>query len=341
MTTAKVLSATEYSALLWSACKAADGTGNVSKDHKKKKLCKFCSHCYQGGPQLIHTHLDGNRKPRDIAACKPTAEFQDEHRITLAELRAYDAFRTQEAQRKKGAEEARETVRQVHAQKTPFTITTREAVEEQAMIYIIKKGAPLDTVDDPEFRKLLHTVAKCGPAFLDASGANGISLPSRKTFTTKLLCNTDTKLDKEMVEKLAPITQKVGGTILSDGWTSTANLSIVNILLGTLAGTRLLKATDMSGQTKTMRDIADLIIEEIQNIGPENVVGVCMDGACRGAFIFIEQEYPRIFCFICPTHSLDGFIKNVLSDKEIITVAGCPHKNLVQQVINVPCHVNH
>jgi hypothetical protein len=48
-----------------------------------------------------------------------------------------------------------------------------------------------------------------------------------------------------------------------------------------------------------------------------------MDGACKSSFARIEKEFPHVFCFICPTQSLDNFMKNVCSgEKETINVRG-------------------
>jgi len=45
-----------------------------------------------------------------------------------------------------------------------------------------------------------------------------------------------------------------------------------------------------------------------------------MDGACVASFPLIASQVPHVFCFICPTHSLDNFLKNVFSDQETIRV---------------------
>ena len=47
-----------------------------------------------------------------------------------------------------------------------------------------------------------------------------------------------------------------------------------------------------------------------------------MDGACRGAFQYIESEFAHISCFICPTHSLDNFMGDVCSSKVSVQVRG-------------------
>lgn len=51
-------------------------------------------------------------------------------------------------------------------------------------------------------------------------------------------------------------------------------------------------------------------------------MAVCMDGACTASFPLIQEDYPHVFTYICPTHSLDNFMKNVCSDKDKICIKG-------------------
>ena len=45
---------------------------------------------------------------------------------------------------------------------------------------------------------------------------------------------------------------------------------------------------------------------------------MCMNGACKGAFVLIQKECPSVQCFVCPAHGMDGFLKNVGSSAESI-----------------------
>ena len=60
----------------------------------------------------------------------------------------------------------------------------------------------------------------------------------------------------------------------------------------------------------------------IKESTPKNIVAVCMDGACMSSFAQITETYPWVFCFICPTHSLDNFLKNVCGNQDKIRMAG-------------------
>lgn len=40
------------------------------------------------------------------------------------------------------------------------------------------------------------------------------------------------------------------------------------------------------------------------------------------AFPLINARFPHVFCYICPTHSIDNFIKNVFSEKDTVRMRG-------------------
>eukprot|EP00967_Tisochrysis_lutea_P026088 scaffold30163_cov33-Tisochrysis_lutea.AAC.1 len=129
--------------------------------------------------------------------------------------------------------------------------------------------------------------------------------------TQKVLPALDAALDAEVSAKVHGMAESVGVTIVSDGWTNVQHKPIINALVSLPLGTYFLTALDTAGQTKDAKFIADFIIEQIKNFGPEKVVAVCVDGACTSAFPLINVKYPHVMKFICPAHSLDNFMKNI------------------------------
>ena len=77
-------------------------------------------------------------------------------------------------------------------------------------------------------------------------------------------------------------------------------------------------AADYCGEDKTMTFICGLLCKVIDELGSENLFSVVMDGACKGAFPLIRAKYPHVQSFTCPTHALDGYIKNICVSKEEI-----------------------
>ncbi len=55
-----------------------------------------------------------------------------------------------------------------------------------------------------------------------------------------------------------------------------------------------------------------------KQLGPTNIFSVVMDGTCKGDFPMIRDKYDHMQYFTCPTHDLDGYIKNKCVRKEEI-----------------------
>lgn len=160
----------------------------------------------------------------------------------------------------------------------------------------------------------------CGSAGLTQStpGNYGTTLPHRTTFTTKTVPEAEAALNNGIEQKMRHLIEETGATILSDGWKSTSNRPIINVLASTQGLTQLKKAVDTSGHEKSMQFIFETVDEVIKDIGPKHVFAACMDGACKGAFALIKEKYEQIQCFVCPSHGADGFLKNACSDKRTI-----------------------
>jgi hypothetical protein len=112
--------------------------------------------------------------------------------------------------------------------------------------------------------------------------------------------------------------QELAAAVFSDGWTAVNHHPIVNIIMGVRSLHTLRASIDTMGEEKTMDFIAALIVQHIKEIGEGRVFVVCMDGACKGAFVLIQKEFPWVQCFVCPAHAIDGFLKNVGSSTESI-----------------------
>mmetsp|Transcript_27147 Transcript_27147/g.87726 ORF Transcript_27147/g.87726 Transcript_27147/m.87726 type:complete len:257 (+) Transcript_27147:412-1182(+) len=140
--------------------------------------------------------------------------------------------------------------------------------------------------------------------------------------TEKILPKLDDSLTEKIKKKLQGVSASCGAVLVSDGWTSVSNRPIINALAALPLGLIFMAALDTSGSTKDARYTADFMIEQIKDYGSDSVVGVCMDGACTSSFPLIERDFPHIFTYICPTHSLDNYMKNVCSDKDPVRMKG-------------------
>ena len=196
---------------------------------------------------------------------------------------------------------------------------TEEQVNEAWARAVVKKGLPLDLVDDDEFRSAITMTARAGLSYMDAK-TDDCKLPHRTKFTSATLRQLDEKLDEAVSVKIDGLINHTGALLISDGWTSIQNRPIINALLSTPAGCKFLKALDTSGDAKDAAYIKEFVCEILET--NPHVVAVCMDGACRSSFPLIREEYPHVFTYICPAHSLDNFLKNVCCNKDEIRVMG-------------------
>lgn len=291
-----------------------------ARSHKVKKKCMLCGAVYTGGPFNIRIHLDPNIKPRVIRACAPERELLKEwHREVVAELRA----RARAAKALADAEEAKRLRREhgstaLAAPPSAFQAVDPATVATAWMKLIVKKALPLDLVDDKLFREAVALTAKCGSKNLLIG--NQVRLPHRTHMTQEVLPALDKMLDTEIVAKIKGLADVTGAMLMSDGWTNVAKKPIVNALASLPLGSYFMAARDTEGKTKNADYIARFMIEQIGIFGKERVVAVCMDGACTASFPLIQREVPHVFCYICPAHSLDNFMKNICSDKATVKV---------------------
>jgi len=82
---------------------------------------------------------------------------------------------------------------------------------------------------------------------------------------------------------------------------------LINVISQSPHGAMFLKAVDCEGQMKDSQFIANILIEAVELVGPENVVQVITDNAtvCRAAGLIVEGKYQHIFWTPCVVHSLN------------------------------------
>ncbi|KAH6555265.1 hypothetical protein KP509_1Z269200 [Ceratopteris richardii] len=104
-----------------------------------------------------------------------------------------------------------------------------------------------------------------------------------------------------------------GCSIVCDGWSDTRNRPIINIMVSCIFGTMFLKSVDTSCEVKSGEYIFEILKDAIMNVGPENVVQICMDNAsnCVRAGYLVEQQWPHIFYTRCTCHCLDLLFEDI------------------------------
>jgi hypothetical protein len=314
-------------------------TAESRTDAGQNKTCLFCGLTYYYRPSNCEVHLDVSLtketmgKARAVQECNPYGEHQDRFQEILKEVTGRRKATTAEAaaslkrgleqmggeafpvdvdllpDSRGGARGGRISGRKPGGGKAPASSPFKPPVTLQEMNNqwtraLVSAGLPLRFFDNKEVRKAVLMTAQCGPNCISTSpgGKKTTSLPHRTYVTTRLIPTLDKTLDDKNMAKMAKMLEDLGGMILSDGWQSTSHHPIVNVILGARSFFSLRAAVDTMGEDKTMDFIADLIVQHIREIGPEKIVAVCMDGACKGAFDKIRAVFPWIQCFVCPGH---------------------------------------
>ena len=177
---------------------------------------------------------------------------------------------------------------------------------------------PFRLADDVHFRDALQKTAKLGEGFLSKEDGS-VLLPHRTQLSSKHIPELAAKLRADAWSKFRRTIKHFGCTLASDSWTDVNGRIIQNCIASTADGELFLKAVDVTEETKNGNFIAEFMCQCIEEVGPEFVTAVCMDGAPnnRTSFKHIQAKYPRIMCFVCPTHSIDLFIKNACSGAEV------------------------
>ena len=102
-------------------------------------------------------------------------------------------------------------------------------------------------------------------------------------------------------------------SICSDGWSDAQRRPLINIKTFSKSGPMFLKAINYEGETKDTHFIADLLINTIQEIGPQKVVQVITDNAAAYKAVghIVEAKFWYIFWTPCVVHTLNLALKNI------------------------------
>eukprot|EP01038_Epipyxis_sp_PR26KG_P011979 gene11979-16035_t len=141
--------------------------------------------------------------------------------------------------------------------------------------------------------------------------------PSAKVISTRLL-------DEFYDEMSADVENIIGNyksiTLVSDGWSNSRSVHIVNYLLF-IPGHRPIfyEAVDTSEITQNGETIATEIIRVIEKIGVSKIVSVTTDTApfMQSAWDIIERKYPSIFVNVCDSHVMNLLIKDIITNIQI------------------------
>lgn len=113
---------------------------------------------------------------------------------------------------------------------------------------------------------------------------------------------------------------KTGVTIVSNEWKDARDRPLVNVIAVSTRGAMFLQAMDSEGEVKDGPFIANIFIQAIEQVGPQNVVQVIPDNVknCRAAGLLVEERYEHIFWTPCAVHSLSLMLQKIGTKVECI-----------------------
>ena len=124
----------------------------------------------------------------------------------------------------------------------------------------------------------------------------GYKAPSFEKSRTTLLDEVKTSVEKELIH--AKDTWYTDGVpIVFDGWSNVKKNPLINVLAVNSRGAMFFYAKDYSGVEKSEINIAKLLLEAIDEVGPSNVIQFLTNNAanCKVAGKEVEKVHPYIF----------------------------------------------
>ena len=184
-----------------------------------------------------------------------------------------------------------------------FNNDARDIADEAIARCLYANGLSFNVVRSPYWQDMVRKINEA---------PKGYTGPGYEKVRTTLL----TKEVKHIETSLAPIKaswKETGVSIISDGWKDAKNRPLINVIAMSPKGAMFLKAVDCEGQVKDAQFIADILIQCINEVGPQNVVQVVTDNAknCRAAGMLVETRFPHIFWTRCAVHSLSLMLQKL------------------------------
>ncbi|XP_077245333.1 uncharacterized protein LOC143885176 [Tasmannia lanceolata] len=163
----------------------------------------------------------------------------------------------------------------------------------------------------------------------------GYKAPSYERARTTLLDNEKDRVRKSL-QVFSEKWEAHGVAVVSDGWTSLKNQSLINILPSNCLGSMFLYAHDFSAVEKSGKNISDFLLTAIEGIGPSNVVQVITDNAanCKAAGQEVEQAYKHIFWSPCMVHTLNLIFKDLAREFFWMKETYTSGKDIVKYITN-------
>ncbi|KAL3687591.1 hypothetical protein R1sor_013900 [Riccia sorocarpa] len=154
------------------------------------------------------------------------------------------------------------------------------------------------------FRAFVH------PAFKEmyqfSSSIKGYKFPSEKKLRTVLLDTNYAKVKEATENRMWDNTVGRRGTMSCDGWTNVRGRALLNLVIVSRHGEMLVRHVDGSNTYKDSQWVADNIINEVEKVGPYNILQFTADNAPvnKLAGYLVRMRFPHIV--------FGGFATNII-----------------------------
>ncbi|KAH7571463.1 hypothetical protein JRO89_XS04G0057000 [Xanthoceras sorbifolium] len=261
--------------------KVGTGGGNISFQ------CNFCHQVYRGSYSRVKCHLL-KTKGGGIASCSKVTS------ATLFELNQV-------------VEEAVLRLKQSLPRQVP--LPSANTMASGSLSKTCSTGASGLSF---HFARNPHYVRAFTKAYNNTIA--GYVPPGYNALRTTLLQKENTNIER-ILRPIKSSWKDRGVSLCSDGWSDSQRKPLINIMAVCESGPMFLRAVNCEGEYKDKYFIANLLIESLREIGPQNVMQVITynAAACKAAELLVEAKFQHIFWTLCVVHTLNLALKNICS----------------------------
>jgi hypothetical protein len=186
---------------------------------------------------------------------------------------------------------------------TSFQNEARDIADQAIARCVYANGLSFNVVRSPYWQEMVRVVNEA---------PRGFKGPGYEKIRTTLLDAEVANVQASM-QPIRDSWIETGVSIVSDGWKDPRNHPLINVIAVSTRGAMFLRAVDCEGEKKDGAFIANILIQAIEQVGPQNVVQVITDNAknCRAAGLLVEERFEHIFWTPCSVHSLNLMLQKI------------------------------
>ncbi|XP_057467649.1 uncharacterized protein LOC130757012 [Actinidia eriantha] len=264
----------------------------------KQWECKHCRGIFISTYTRIHAHFFGASIGKKSGIKRCPALLQDRSEFERIRKKVENAEKEGVSSSLKNSTLVRRQVpKHIGPLEESFALMDRHAVDSIIVRSLCANGIPFNVLRNPQFSQMVTAINRA---------PKGYKAPSFEKSRTTLLDEVKTSVEKELIH-VKDTWYTDGVSIVSDGWSNVKKNPLINVLAVNSRGAMFLYAEDYSGVEKSGINIAKLLLQAIDEVGPSNVVQVLTDNAanCKVAGKEIEKVHPHIFWSPCVVHTLN------------------------------------